>query len=400
MERMATDGTPGFRKLVIEYVGGSDEERALLRLLLRSLAPRLRSTWIWGSADNADLLVVDPTVLVGEVARTRALESGVRCVVLSASPGGRSGDFVLPLPLRADDVLRVLDAASMALESGMRPVLGGGNAVDAGSGDESWKADFAAIGFDIDFDAPPPSPPPGADEAESLFRRDPSGERSSVLIPGSLGPEVGIDWSGDVTARSEMRAGGPRTADSPTRRQSAKGEPSHTLTEILEGGLLVGPSRIAESGLPELVLDPKARVYHCAAPLPALEPYFGRPIKLSAWVPLTGSDLTSARGKSAAQPYDRLRWLDVLLLSGGSLARRLDPGGVYRLRQWFPIAREYPRAYRISAALLRPTRLHEVAAATGLPMAEVFNVVNAWDALGFLEWQPRDRLRRDPQGGS
>jgi hypothetical protein len=43
--------------------------------------------------------------------------------------------------------------------------------------------------------------------------------------------------------------------------------------------------------------------------------------------------------------------------------------------------------------MLRPSRLHEIAAAPALPMAEVFDVVNAWDTIAYLECQPRESLR-------
>lgn len=396
---------PVSRERIIEYIGGSEEERAHLRLLLRSLAPQLRSSWRWGSEDTADLLVVDPAVLAGEMARTRALESGVRCVVVTSTPGAAAGDFVLPRPLRAEDFRRVLDAASAAAEANAGAMVRGDafydqEANDAGASDDSWRAAFA----DLDFDAPAPPPPPGLDEAEALFRRDPLADKPSILMPDPLDMKTAVEWTGEATSRSELRmtradirsGGGAPNIDPAMRRIAPRDDTWHTLVEFLGDDLLGGPSRIAPPDLPALVLDPKARAYHCTAPLPALEPYCRLQMKRSYWVPLTGADLALVRGESEPQPYDRLRWLDALLKGTGSLARHLDPGGVYRLRQWFRIAQDYPRAYRISAALLRPTRLHEVAAHTGLPVAEVFDVVNAWDAIGYLEWQPRPRLRGDP----
>lgn len=397
------------RERIIEYIGGSEEERAHLRLLLRSLAPQLRSTWRWGSEDAADLLVVDPAVLAGEMARTRALESGVRCVVVTSTPGAVAGDFVLPRPLRVDDFRRVLEAASAAAESTAGPMVHGGDfydhePADGGAGDESWRAAFA----DFDFDAPPPPPPPGLDEAEALFRRDPLADKPSTLMPDPLDMKTAVEWTGEATSRSELRmtradirsGGGAPNIDPAMRRIAPKEDTWHALVEFLGDGLLGGPSRIAPPDLPPLVLDPKERVYHCAAPLPALEPYCRLQMKRSYWLPLTGADLALVRGESDPQTYDRLRWLDALVRRTGSLARHLDPGGTYRLRQWFRIAQDYPRAYRISAALLRPARLHDVAAATGLPMAEVFDVVNAWDAIGYVEWTPRERLRGEAPAGA
>jgi len=39
--------------------------------------------------------------------------------------------------------------------------------------------------------------------------------------------------------------------------------------------------------------------------------------------------------------------------------------------------------------MLRPLRLHEIARKADAKMVEVFDVVNAYDAIGLLEWTPR-----------
>jgi hypothetical protein len=400
------------RELTIEYIGGSEEERAHLRLLLRSLAPQLRSAWRWGGEDVADLLVIDPSVLAGEMALTRAMEAGVRCVVLTSAPDTAAGDLVLPRPLRAADFRSVLDAASAAVVLSAPAAVQGSGFYDVdvgdddGSGDQSWRADFENIDFDT---APAPPTPPGLDEAEALFRRDPLSDKPSMLMPDPLDMKTAVEWTGEGTSRSQMRmtradirsGGGAPNIDPAMRRIAPRDDTWHTLVEFLAEGALGGPPRIAPPDLPALVLDPKERVYHCSASLVALEPYCRLQMKRSYWVPLTSADLAVVRGESAPQPYDRLRWLDALVKGSGTLARHLDPGGVYRLRQWFRVAHDFPRAYRISATLLRPARLHEVAAATGLPMGEVFDVVNAWDAIGYVECQPRERLRggEPPPGG-
>ena len=102
------------------------------------------------------------------------------------------------------------------------------------------------------------------------------------------------------------------------------------------------------------------------------------------------------RETQSAHAYARLVWLDVLLHSGGQLARHLDPGGTYRLKRWIEIDQGFNRYFRIASVMLQPARLHEIAAASGAPMADVFDVVNACDAIGLLEWQarpPREAVR-------
>jgi hypothetical protein len=388
------------RERIIEYIGVSEEERAHLRLLLRLLAPRLASRWRWGSENEADLLLVDPTSLPGEMARTRALESGVRCVVVSSAPQAVSGDFVLVRPLKPAELQQVLDAASAAGEAVAAPRVVFDGVFDFDEVVEpqgDWQAGFEHM----DFESPAPQPPPGIDEAEGLFRRDAMANKPSILMPDPLDPRTAVEWTGEAGVRSEMRmtradiraGGGAPNIDPAMRRIAPREDTWHWLVDYLAGEMLGGPSRIAPPGMPALVLDPKEQAYHCDAPLPELEPYFALQIRRSYWLPMTSASLAEARATARPQPYDRLRWLGALLAGNGSLARHLDPGGAYRLRQWFAIAKEYPQAYRISTAMLRPARLHEIAATSGLPMAEVFNVVNAWDAIGYLECQPRERFR-------
>ncbi len=82
----------------------------------------------------------------------------------------------------------------------------------------------------------------------------------------------------------------------------------------------------------------------------------------------------------------RLIWLYVLVHSEGKLARHLDPGGTYRLSRWIEIERDFSAYFRIASTMLQPARLHEIAAASSASMADVFDVVNAYDAIGLIEW--------------
>ena len=100
------------------------------------------------------------------------------------------------------------------------------------------------------------------------------------------------------------------------------------------------------------------------------------------------------RESEPAQPYLRLLWLYVLVHSEGKLARHLDPGGTYRLTRWIEIERDFSSYFRIASTMLQGARLHEIASASGASMADVFDAVNAFDAIGLVEWQPRA-----PRGG-
>jgi hypothetical protein len=171
------------------------------------------------------------------------------------------------------------------------------------------------------------------------------------------------------------------------------------LRQYLEEDLLLRPARISLPDAPAMAFDPKLKVIHTAVGLGALEPYCHASWRLCDWQALTTAELAELRATQPAQPYSRLIWLDALVASHGRLASHLDPGGTYRLTRWIEIEKELSRYFRIASAMLQPSRLHEIAATSGSSMADVFDVVNAYDAIGLIEWQPRPRRDDGPAPG-
>ena len=150
-----------------------------------------------------------------------------------------------------------------------------------------------------------------------------------------------------------------------------------------------GPLIIERQGLPRLVIDPAAGNYHANAPLSRLEPYFLDPLKASEYRQLPQSRLGEMRGTAPGRPLVHLHWMSALLRSNGCLGTHLDPGGTYKVQRWMSVYGEYRKQYRIATMMLRPLRLHEIARKADAKMVDVFDVVNAYDAIGLLEWQPR-----------
>jgi len=154
---------------------------------------------------------------------------------------------------------------------------------------------------------------------------------------------------------------------------------------LVQRGALV----IERQGLPRLVIDPAAGNYHANAPLSRLEPYFLDPLKGSEYRQLPSSRLDEMRSTAPGRPLVHLHWMSALLRSNGCLGAHLDPGGTYRVQRWMSVYGEYRKQYRIATMMLRPLRLHEIARKADAKMVDVFDVVNAYDAIGLLEWQPR-----------
>ncbi|MEO7062988.1 MAG: hypothetical protein ABI082_04335 [Dokdonella sp.] len=373
----------------LALIGVSDQEAAHLRLIMRRAASSLDQRWVWGEESSADLLVIDARSFAGQMARTRAQGAGVRYAIFSDET---LDDDVLVLrrPLQLAGVIALLNGVGGAVAQ--HPEVESNNAgfYVRDIGDDSGAADQAILGATFDRAH-------AAQGLDELLRAQPVELRTAQ------------DWvqsheAAEPRARAADRDGVLHNAEVITPRKYATRAAMladtmpHGLRAYLEGDLLGGPARYALPGkLPPMVLDPKLKVAHSPLGLAALQPYCHQRWRLCDWQPLTSAELDEVRAKQPALPYARLIWLDVLLHSDGRLASHLDPGGTYRLARWVEIDHDLSRYFRVASSMLQPMRLHEIAAASGAPMSDVFNVINAYEAVGLIEWQPRARREEGPR---
>ena len=386
----------------IAVIGVSDEETAHLRLLMRRAADQLTNAWKWGNESRADLVIVDPASFAGQMARTRVQAAGLRCAVFSddAMPGS---DLVLRRPLKLANVIAVLNKAAGSTES-PRGIV-------------SQKQDFYfhdvaddEVTGATDLPEPIPVAPPSADAApglEELLRIDPVDVKESARVNVKLGEDTTVFGTSGPTARSEVRGREGRDVfakprvEAPLdplmiRRGASTDVERHSLRVYLDSDILGGPARIALPDAPPLVLDPKQKMFHASVRLIALEPYCRTALRHCDWQPLTTAELAELRVSEPPQPYLRLIWLYTLIHSEGQLRRHLDPGGTYRLVRWIEIERDFSAYFRIASTMLTPARLHEIAASSGASMSDVFDVVNAYDAIGLIECTPRRPRNPEP----
>ncbi|MEO6687560.1 MAG: hypothetical protein ABIS07_07395 [Dokdonella sp.] len=369
----------------IALVGVSESEGAHLRLLLRKSAQELDHTWRWGDENDADLVVVDVRSFAGEMARTRARGAGVRYAVFTDAKKTEDADLILQRPLQRANVIAVFNQAAGAVAR--NPHIG------------AHTADFYTrdVGEDMSDVILPeletrfhqPSPVAGLDELlnpEPIeLRGDGAWTPSSAPIPAVARDE----GAAEPSPRTPAPAVPLRTYA--TREIMLADTAPRDLRAYLDVDLLQMPARFTLAGMPTLTLDPKNKVAHASVGLGGLAPYCRSRWRLCDWQPLTNSELADVRETQQPQSYSRLMWLYVLLSSGGHLASHLDPGGTYRLKHWVEIEKELSRYFRIASAMLQPARLHEIAATAAAPMADVFDLVNAYDSIGLIEWQPRPR---------
>jgi hypothetical protein len=389
-------------------IGLSDEDTAHLRLLMRmGASSKLNQPWRWGTESNADLVVVDPSVFAGQMARNRASSGGRRCAVLSDTETLREGELRLSRPLKLDNIAAVLNEIATAGQvETPAPII-------------PQKDDFYELELSEDSDAQLEEGEPPLESGEQrertpalgledLIRPDSAATKPAFSVPLQLEEDTTIEKARLHTARKERRV-----ADSIDGRRELK-RPAEinlmpegielaaatgpvSLRAYLGGHLLGGPSMITLPNTPSLVLDPKQRVYHSsAASLHLLSPYCKQTLPERSWRTLTTGELSHLRGEQPAQKYSRLIWLATLVQSAGRLATHLDPGGRYRLKTGATHERDNPRQARIANAMFDFAKLNEIAAHSGASMAEVFDVVNAYDAINALDLERRISRYNEP----
>lgn len=376
---------------------------------MRRAAGELTHVWRWGSDSSADFLAVDISNFAGQMARARAKVTGMRVAVICDAGMPTEGDPALIRPFKLENVIEVLNQATQVVST----MLPRANASaedfyhmdDTGDSHSPEGSDFPFLAHEVKADSASVDAVPGLDE---MIRGNPLADPYLNLKPARLDNSTLIEGSGLSTRRSEFHADRERESQAtplghtPAARTPPKPDPAgersaHRLREYLEGDLLAGPVQIAWPGSAVLTLDPKHRVFHCTRTLPDLEAYCRKAPRRDEWRRLTSAEIAQIRKEQPEQPYHKLVWLDVLLHSGGRLAPGMDPGGTYELTRWLEIARDYPHLNRISTTMMQPMRLHEIAAHCGVDMGQVFDVVNAYDAIGCLKKTPRQSRHADAE---
>ncbi len=411
----------------IAIVGASEESAAHLRLLMKLGANRLRHRWQWGTEANADFVAVEVNDLGAEGVIARCQSAGIPCAVLAEAGEAVVHGLVLRRPFKLDQIVAVLNAAGAETAASgpvehfaddfyLRDLEGTETSEGARRNDELWARqerpqnqprgveDEHRSGLDYLIKGDPlvepekPKPLIQADTTVASGRSQPSvraearAESARHRIPAGV---VGVETVDVTPYVIPPRPEGINVASHGAARNDDK-DPGNRLLDYLDGNLLGSPSQMKLADAPTLTLDPKQRVFHSTADLADLVAYCVEVLPREVVAGVTTTDLARVREAEPGRPYDDLRWLDALIKSSGRLASRLDPGGTYQVRQPVTVHPEFQSHGAIAAALAQPARLHEVAAASGAGMDKVFDIVNAYDAIGRLTWTPRQR-RNQPE---
>lgn len=306
--------------------GAAATDLAEIATFLRVVQPQLDHSWsLAGEDDVIDLVLADLTDFGGRCARVRALDEGRHFAAL-ADPG-------------AD----VLDADLVVL----RPI----------------RSDALAGMLNHVGSAVPPE------------------QRRYSDFNAPLRPVVSTPSEVENSDAADSGA-------SPKRAQFLAGPRARTCTDLdalVQGGAVL----LERAGLAPLLIDPVTDTYRTTARLIDLEPYFLKVVSGPERRRIGGAQLAALCKELAPQPLERLRWLRALLRSNGWLAEHLDRAASYRLKRWFHIDTDYRKQHRIALTLMRGAPLHRIAASSKAQMADVYDVVNAFDALGLIAATPR-----------
>ena len=394
-------------------VGLNDEDEAHLRLLMRRAAiDHLSHMWRWGTEDKADLMIVDPTTFDGQMARNRAFNSGKRCAVLG-NEALREHEMRLARPMKLEAIAELLNEVGAASE-----FEGAGDIIPSAQNfydmDELEPAPDLEEEVEINLESGAQREAKPAQGLDDLLKPELAAAKPVLAVPLELKENTTIEGASHrVTARREKRqadaGAGLRRPDrvppeinlSPTPSfEPAPAQAPTTLRDYLRGNLLGGPATLALHGCPALTLDPKSRVFHSASnSLQALVPYCKQALPRRDWHPLTTTELARVRETQPAQSYSRLIWLATLVQSGGRLSAHLDPGGRYKLKEGVQPESEVPSHARIGKVMRDMAKLNEISAVSGASMAEVFDLINAYEAIHALETERRQPRHGDSDSG-
>jgi hypothetical protein len=372
---------------IIQCIGTSEEDMAHMRLLLRVAKAELRDSWSWGSESKADLVVVDARRLIGSSAMRRAIQRGVVCAQVIEENDARPAGQYLRRPFKRAAFVTLLNETAQGTAAVSDP--------------ERWNDEF----FDLDLGAVDLSkleaehpgaqafasnPAEGADKQEARESM-PSADAPANPVTEESARDRDADSTGNAPAGAASHDAALDAAYGEDAETHLDKDATYPLIYYLERGVLRGPVRIELPGAPALVLDPDEQVFLARGLLRMLEPYASEPLRFGDFKRLTHSELEVVRRTASARPYVRLIWMDSFLHSDGFLAKHLDPGGTYRLTDRLELTGDYPRAFRVGTHMTVPRKLHEIARLSAVGLAEVFDVVNAYESIGYVEWTTRER---------
>ncbi|MBS0193492.1 MAG: hypothetical protein JSR34_04535 [Proteobacteria bacterium] len=377
------------KERLLHCVGITDEDSAHLRLLLRAAKKDLKDGWSWGPEGKADVVIVDARRLLGESAKRRAQQRDVPCAdVIGPRERQPSGPF-LRRPFKREAVVVLLNGISdgnvMTVESAA-----------TAWGDDDIEFDMGTIDLSALEDRYPGRQDAGAHridpEQATAAAKSASAELAFDLsqLPNPDAADEGAITATHCTDHSSVPAAAPPAgSDSSGSTEEAfeaiDPKATYAFLDFFERRLLRVPSRLTLPGTPALDVDPRTGMFLTQGSLAAMEPYARKRWRYADWQPLSPAEAAAMERSSFTKPWAALVWMYHFIHSKGMLSRKFNATGEFRLLNRFNVAVEYPQVHRVGAQLAVPRKLHEVARMSRVDIDLVFDVINAYDSVGYVE---------------
>ena len=309
------------------------------------------NAWALVGDQEASHVIVDMDSMYGPMSWLRLHADGKQVIGLTVAPRTQA-DFHLPQPADAAilaAVLRQIAPVPHALPAGQTPA------------------------------------PEAMDQLPEERTLPANEEQAAPGVFGSAAPateEFGDPAEPASTAAGQVLPAAPTLEPAEPAPAPAPDRPRSLLDWLAAGG--PGHRFALRDGDVEVLVDPVTQQYHGPALLKPLAGLAAAEFSADGLGPEPEDWEARAGAAGPAQPLSRLLWFAGLQAGKGELLPGFDPGARYQLLKWPQTEREFPRHFRIATVMMRgPATLDEVAAASGVPAAEVVEFVNANLATGF-----------------
>jgi hypothetical protein len=366
--------------LTLGLTGMDPATEAALKAAFVDANARLNGHWQLLPEAEAKYVVVDMDSMYGPMSWLRLHAAGKRVIGLTTAPRTQT-DFRLGRPFDGNQVavllrevatdggvdLSVKAAGAEAAPS--KPIDMPPETIRTASASEPPLAETGKAG------SPATGPSPEIAVAPSATTAVPPPEVTAAPAPQQPLPE---------TSASTAFADAPPPAAAPPPARDP------VFADWLAPGALRGRFRYRRNGGAVLLIDAAARQYHGPAVLKPVAAYFDGVVRSEDFETLDDATWVSeSAALGAPQPLQRLQWFGGLLAGKGELLPGHDAAGRCQLTKWPQTEREFPKHFRIATAMMKgPATLPDIATASGIPLADVIDFVNANLVTGFAEFVP------------
>lgn len=339
-------------KIALSELETSDAD--LFRAALGRLTGRLSHHWEWSELAMADLVIVDMDSMFGHMAWLKAHGAGKHVITFARSGQVQGSDLVLAKPLDDEALAAVLEQAAGSLDHS-----------DAALRSAQPAATQASAALEP---APVPKPVPVAAASAPTSAKRVSEMHLAAAADASPPPAAPVVKAAPIAP--------------PEPEAEPEPDPVNVADVLVRRPPTAAVRVASPDSIPYLVIDPERDVYYAEDALKPLKgPLEQKPSALHA---LDADGLATARARKPL-PLARLRWFAGLVATPGVLAHGLDKDARYKLARWPQTEREFPRHFRIATAMMKESATPAaLAAASGVPVAEVIDYINASKAAGWL----------------